>query len=121
VSDAPAAARAPWADAHAATAALVASGRMGPELTETLELAVLPQLEATLADLDEGVPAAVIAGLSAPLAPGIAALAGPLGLAPALRAVHADVLRGLAALTPRSGPSRSSGHGPVPGPRSPVA
>jgi hypothetical protein len=115
------AARAAWADAHAAAAALAASGRLGPELTEALAVGVVPLLAATLADLDDGLPLDVIAGLSAPLDPAVAALAGPLGLAPALRPVHADVVRGLAALSPRSGPSRSSAPAPGLAPRSPAA
>ena len=116
-----AAARTAWGEAHAAAVALVASGRLGPELTETLAVAVVPQLAATLADLDEDVPLDVIAGLSAPLGEGIAALAGPLGLAPALKPLHVHVVRGIAVLSPRSGPSRSSAPAPGPAPRSPAA
>ena len=115
------AARAAWAEAEAVAAGLVASRRLGPELTETLEVAVLPLLAATVADLDDGLPLDVVAGFSAPLDAGIAALAGPLGLAPALRPLHAHVVRGLAALSPRSGPSRSSAPAPGPAPRSPAA
>lgn len=80
-------------------AELAASGRLGEELTPVVEQALLPQLDAAIADLDDPeVPREAIARLSAHLPGAVLAMAGPLGLAPGLRPVHDDVVKGLDAL-----------------------
>ena len=80
-------------------AELAASGRLGDELTPLLEEALLPQIDAAIADLDDpDVPLEAVARLSASLPDAVLALSGPLGLAPGLRPVHEDVVKGLAAL-----------------------
>ena len=98
-ADARATAREHLTRARRAGAELAASGRLGDDLTPLLELALLPQLDAAIADLDDPeVPRDAIARLSANLPDAVLALSGPLGLAPGLRPVHEDVVNGLAAL-----------------------
>jgi hypothetical protein len=93
------AARAALTDARSTAAALVATDRLGGELTPALEHGVVPQLDAALADVDDGlldVAARSIAGLLA----AVDAMAGPLGVPPALSPVQEALRRGLAALEP---------------------
>lgn len=98
-AEARAAAREHLARARRAGAALAASGRLGDDLTPVLESALLPQIDAAIADLDDPeVPRDAIARLSANLPDAVLALSGPLGLPPALRPVHEDVVKGLDAL-----------------------
>jgi hypothetical protein len=93
------AARAALTDARATAAALVATDRLGAELTPALEHGVVPQVDAALADVEDGlldVAARSVAGLLA----AVDSMAGPLGLPPALRPVQEALRRGLAALQP---------------------
>jgi hypothetical protein len=96
VSDA-AAARAAWEQARAGAAALAASGRLGDELTPVLEHGLVPQLDAALADLDDGLLGVAAESGSTMLAV-VDAMAGPLGIPPALRSVREEIARGRAAL-----------------------
>ena len=93
------AARAALTEARSTAAALAATDRLGPELTPTLEHGIVPQVDAALADVDDGlldVAARSLAGLLA----AVDAMAGPLGVPPALRPVQEALRRGLAALDP---------------------
>ena len=93
------AARAALADARSTAAALVATDRLGAELTPALEHGVVPQVDAALADVEDGlldVAARSVAGLLA----AIDAMAGPLGVPPALRPEQEALRRGLAAPEP---------------------
>ena len=92
-----AAAHAAWTQARAGAATLAATGRLGEELTPVLEHGLVPQLDAALADLDDGLLDVAAESATAMLAV-LEAMAGPLGMPPALRAVHADVVRGRDAL-----------------------
>lgn len=103
MSGAGAAARRSWAEARSAAADLVASDRLGPELTPALEYGLIPQLDAALADLDDGL-LAVAAESGTTMLAALDAMAGPLGIAPALRPVREDVLRGNEALRTLRGP-----------------
>jgi hypothetical protein len=96
VSDA-AAARAALARARSAAAALAATDRLGPELTPALEHGLLPQLDAALADIDAGLVEVAEESARTMLAV-LDAMAGPLGLPPALRPVREDIVRGHEAL-----------------------
>jgi hypothetical protein len=96
VSDA-AAARAAWEQARATAAALAASGRLGEELTPVLERGLVPQLDAALADIDDGL-LEVASESGTNMLAALDAMAGPLGTPPALRPVREDVVRGRAAL-----------------------
>jgi hypothetical protein len=103
VSDA-AAVRVAWAQARATAAALAATDRLGDELTPVLEHGLIPQLDAALADIDDGL-FGVAAESGATMLAVLDAMAGPFGIPPALRPVQQDVLRGHAALVqlPREG------------------
>jgi hypothetical protein len=93
------AARAALTDARATATALVVTDRLGGELTAALEHGLIPQVDAALADVDDGlhdVAARSVAGLLA----AVDAMAGPLGVPPALRPVQEALRRGLAALEP---------------------
>jgi hypothetical protein len=100
VNDA-AAVRAAWAQARTTAAAVAAAGRLGDELTPVLEHGLIPQLDAALADIDDGL-FAVAAESAATMLAVLDAMAGPLGIPPALRPVHEEILRGRAALAPLS-------------------
>lgn len=93
----PAAARAAWAQARGTAAALAATDRLGPELQPVLEHGLIPQLDAAVADLDDGLLDVAVVSAGTMLAV-LDAMAGPLGLPPALRPVREDILRGRAAL-----------------------
>jgi hypothetical protein len=90
-------AREAWAEARATAAALAASGRLGDELTPVLEHGLVPQLDAALADLDDGL-LDVAAESGSNMLAALDAMAGPLGTPPALRHVREEVVRGRAAL-----------------------
>ena len=92
-----AAARTAWEQARAGAAALAASGRLGDELTPVIEHGLVPQLDAALADVDDGL-LEVAAQSGTSLLAVIDAMAGPLGVPPALRPVREAVARGCAAL-----------------------
>ena len=91
------AARAALTDARSTAAALAATDRLGAELTPALEHGIVPQVDAALADVDDGlldVAARSVAGLLT----AVEAMAGPLGVPPALRPVQEALRRALAAL-----------------------
>jgi hypothetical protein len=90
-------ARAALAQARDAAAALAATDRLGPELTPVLEHGLVPQLDAALADLDAGLLDVAGESAAAMLAV-IDAMAGPLGIPPALRPVREEIRRGREAL-----------------------
>ena len=99
-----AAVRVAWAQARTTAAALAATDRLGDELTPVLEHGLIPQLDAALADVDDGL-FGVAAESAATMLAVLDAMAGPLGIPPALRQVQREVLRGQAALAqlPRGG------------------
>jgi hypothetical protein len=84
-------------EARAAATALVANGRLGAELTPMLEHGLIPQLDAALADVDEGLCDVADRSVTGMLA-AIGAMAGPLGIPPALRPVQEALQRACAAL-----------------------
>jgi hypothetical protein len=92
-----AAAHAAWSQARSAAAALAAGDRLGPELTPALEYGLIPQLDAALADLDDGLLGVAAESATHMLAV-LEAMGGPLGIPPALRPVEEEVLRGRALL-----------------------
>jgi hypothetical protein len=77
--------------------ALAASGRLGTELTPVLEHGVIPQIDAALADVDDGL-LDVAARSATSLLAVVDAMAGPLGVPPALRPVQDALRRGRSAL-----------------------
>ena len=103
VNDA-AAVRVAWAQARTTAAALAATDRLGDELTPVLEHGLIPQLDAALADIDDGL-FGVAAESAATMLAVLDAMAGPLGIPPALRPVQEEIQRGHAALAqlPRGG------------------
>ena len=90
-------ARAAWLRARTAAASLAATDRLGEELTPVLEHGLVPQLDAALADLDDGLLGVATESAATVLAV-LDAMAGPLGIPPALRPVREEIVRGRAAL-----------------------
>ena len=92
-------ARREWASARrAAQAVLREPGDLPERERQLLRVGVQPQIEAALANLDDGHAPSRLVSWNAFVPDAIASLAGPAGLDPGLESAREHMRRGLAAL-----------------------